>query len=143
MAGDAGLIVVSAVVLRDEAGRILTVRKRGTDRFMLPGGKPEPGETPLETAVREVGEELQITINPDDLALIGVVRAAAANEAGFQVEGTTYRALSPVVADDLAAAAEIEEIRWLDVTVEPLPDDLAPMLVEQVLPMLLHMGAEG
>ncbi|MBN6777604.1 NUDIX domain-containing protein [Pseudoclavibacter alba] len=143
MAGDAGLIVVSAVVLRDEAGRILTVRKRGTDRFMLPGGKPEPGETPLETAVREVGEELQITLNPDDLALIGVVRAAAANEAGFQVEGTTYRALSPVVADDLAAAAEIEEIRWLDVTVEPLPDDLAPMLVEQVLPMLLHMGAEG
>lgn len=143
MAGDAGLIVVSAVVLRDEAGRILTVRKRGTDRFMLPGGKPEPGETPLETAVREVGEELQITLNPDDLALIGVVRAAAANEAGFQVEGTTYRALLPVVADDLAAAAEIEEIRWLDVTVEPLPDDLAPMLVEQVLPMLLHMGAEG
>lgn len=143
MAGDAGLIVVSAVVLRDEAGRILTVRKRGTDRFMLPGGKPEPGETPLETAAREVGEELQITLNPDDLALIGVVRAAAANEAGFQVEGTTYRALSPVVADDLAAAAEIEEIRWLDVTVEPLPDDLAPMLVEQVLPMLLHMGAEG
>lgn len=143
MAGDAGLIVVSAVVLRDEAGRILTVRKRGTDRFMLPGGKPEPGETPLETAVREVGEELQITLNPDDLAPIGVVRAAAANEAGFQVEGTTYRALSPVVADDLAAAAEIEEIRWLDVTVEPLPDDLAPMLVEQVLPMLLHMGAEG
>lgn len=143
MAGDAGLIVVSAVVLRDEAGRILTVRKRGTDRFMLPGGKPEPGETPLETAVREVGEELQITLNPDDLALIGVVRAAAVNEAGFQVEGTTYRALSPVVADDLAAAAEIEEIRWLDVTVEPLPDDLAPMLVEQVLPMLLHMGAEG
>lgn len=143
MVGDAGLIVVSAVVLRDEAGRILTVRKRGTDRFMLPGGKPEPGETPLETAVREVGEELQITLNPDDLALIGVVRAAAANEAGFQVEGTTYRALSPVVADDLAAAAEIEEIRWLDVTVEPLPDDLAPMLVEQVLPMLLHMGAEG
>lgn len=143
MVGDAGLIVVSAVVLRDEAGRILTVRKRGTDRFMLPGGKPEPGETPLETAVREVGEELQITLNPDDLALIGVVRAAAANEAGFQVEGTTYRALSPVVADDLAAAAEIEEIRWLDVTVEPLPDDLAPMLVEQVLPMLLHMGTEG
>ncbi|HEX9086427.1 MAG TPA: NUDIX domain-containing protein, partial [Arthrobacter sp.] len=39
------LIIVSAVCVFDEAGRLLTVRKRGTDKFMHPGGKPEAGET--------------------------------------------------------------------------------------------------
>ena len=38
-------IIVSAVCVFDAAGRLLTVRKRGTDKFMHPGGKPEPGET--------------------------------------------------------------------------------------------------
>jgi len=47
------VIRVSAVVLRNAAGEVLTVRKRNTSRFMLPGGKPDPGETPAETAVRE------------------------------------------------------------------------------------------
>ena len=38
-------IVVSAVCVFDRSGRLLTVRKRGTDKFMHPGGKPEAGET--------------------------------------------------------------------------------------------------
>lgn len=133
---EAKVIVVSAVVLRDEAGRILTVRKRGTDRFMLPGGKPEPGESPVETAVREVAEELKVQLPVHELELLGVVRAAAANEAGFEVEGTTFLAPEPAVAESIAPAAEIEEIRWLDPSATPLPSDLAPMLEEQVLPLL-------
>lgn len=42
--GDA--VVVSAVLLPDADGRVLTVRKRGTSTFMQPGGKPDPGESP-------------------------------------------------------------------------------------------------
>lgn len=141
MADETKVIVVSAVVLQDAAGRILTVRKRGTERFMLPGGKPEPGESALETAVREVSEELRVTLAPDALDLLGVVRAAAANEAGFEVEGTTFISLIRVDATTIAPAAEIEEIRWLDLTVEPLPEDLAPMLEEQVLPLLMQRPA--
>lgn len=142
MADETKVIVVSAVVLQDAAGRILTVRKRGTERFMLPGGKPEPGESALETAVREVSEELRVTLAPDALDLLGVVRAAAANEAGFEVEGTTFISLVRVDATTIAPAAEIEEIRWLDLTVEPLPEDLAPMLEEQVLPLLMQRPAK-
>ncbi|MCT2042584.1 NUDIX domain-containing protein [Pseudoclavibacter alba] len=133
------VIVVSAVVLRDEDDRILTVRKRGTDRFMLPGGKPEAGESPVETAVREVAEELNVRLTEDALDLLGVVRAAAANEAGFEVEGTTFVAPAPVVASKIAPAAEIEEIRWLNADADTLPSDLAPMLEEQVLPLLLSL----
>ena len=46
-------IRVSAVVIRDADGRVLTVRKRGTSMFMFPGGKPDPGERPVDAAVRE------------------------------------------------------------------------------------------
>ena len=45
-------------------GRILLIRKKrglGAGKINAPGGRLEPGETPLEAAVREVQEELCIT----------------------------------------------------------------------------------
>jgi len=45
-------------------GRILLIRKKrglGAGKVNAPGGRLEPGETPLEAAVREVQEELCIT----------------------------------------------------------------------------------
>lgn len=38
--------IVAALVL-DGAGRMLVVRKAGTDAFMQPGGKPDAGEDQL------------------------------------------------------------------------------------------------
>ncbi|MBF1674335.1 MAG: NUDIX domain-containing protein, partial [Rothia mucilaginosa] len=46
------VVNVCAVAIRNRDGLVLTVRKRGSDGFMMPGGKPEPGETPLQTACR-------------------------------------------------------------------------------------------
>ncbi|MGI8882080.1 MAG: NUDIX hydrolase [Jatrophihabitans sp.] len=43
-------------------GRLLSVRARDRDRFSLPGGKLEPDETPEQALVREVGEELGMTL---------------------------------------------------------------------------------
>ena len=37
-------IEVVAALIRDNAGRVLVVRKRGTVAFMQPGGKRDPGE---------------------------------------------------------------------------------------------------
>lgn len=37
------VVNVCAVAIRDERGYVLTVRKQGSDGFMMPGGKPEPG----------------------------------------------------------------------------------------------------
>ena len=130
---DDRVIRVSAVVLRDDAGLILTVRKRGTARFMLHGGKPEPGESTLDTAVRECAEEVGITLDGQLMRDLGTFRASAANEAGFDVEAAVFEYASPVQSPQ--AAAEIEELRWLDATAQPLPSDLAP-LAWAVLPAL-------
>ncbi|AYG05473.1 NUDIX domain-containing protein [Gryllotalpicola protaetiae] len=123
---------MSAVVLRDESGRVLTVRKRGTSRFMLPGGKPEPGETAVETALRETHEELGVVLDPALLAPLGTFHSAAANEPDHRLESTVFTHPTVEIA---GPAAEIAELRWLDPNGE-LPDDLAPMLRDNVLPAL-------
>lgn len=64
-------IVVSALVIRNSLGEVLTVRKRGTTGFMLPGGKPEPGETAEETARREAAEELGLVLDSYSLMNLG------------------------------------------------------------------------
>jgi 8-oxo-dGTP diphosphatase len=127
------LDIVTAVI-RDEAGRILLVRKRGTSTFMKPGGKRDAGENDLTTLARELDEELGCRLV--HAQLLGHFSAPAANEAGFTVQSATYLA---TVAGDIAPRAEIEEIRWVD---PATPGDLrlAPLLTEQVLPALLARG---
>ncbi|MGG5171751.1 NUDIX hydrolase [Pseudarthrobacter sp. J1738] len=126
------LIVVSAVCVFDEQGRLLTVRKRGTEKFMHPGGKPETGETAAQAASRELQEEVGISIPAEDLELLDVWLADAANEAATDIQATVFTAPGTWSA---TASAEIAELRWLDLDA-PLPDDLAPLLTDHVLPRL-------
>lgn len=124
-------IVVSAVVIRDPDGRVLVVRKRGTHRFMLVGGKPEPGETPGQAGVREAAEEVGLELREEDLTLLGTFTEDAANEPDHHVVGTVFE--HPYV-DGAAPRAEIEELTWLDVDTDRT--DLAPLLRNAVLPRL-------
>ena len=121
-------IVVSAVALVRDAA-VLTVRKRGTERFMLVGGKPEPGETAYECAVRETWEETSLRIA--DLELLGQFESDAANEPGHRLQSTVY---SAELTGDPVPAAEIEELRWTELFGDY--EDLAPMLEFNVLPIL-------
>lgn len=121
-------IVVSAVAFV-RGGRVLAVRKRDTERFMLVGGKPEPGESAEEAAVRETREEVGLEV--DDLRLLGVFESAAANEPGHRLRSTVYTAHLP---GEPVPAAEIAEVRWIPLdSTDPL---LAPMLRDHALPLL-------
>ena len=57
---------VVAAVVSDSAGRLLLCKrpahKRHGDLWEFPGGKLEPGETPLHTAQRELAEELGVEV---------------------------------------------------------------------------------
>ena len=130
-----GEIRVSAVVLTDVAGRVLMVRKRGTNSFLNPGGKPEPGETPEQCAVRELREELGLELDPEELLPLGRHRAAAANETDTVVRADVFRAPDPL--DRLPVPrSEIEEARFVDPT-SPEPG-WAPLFTERILPLLNH-----
>lgn len=130
------IITVSAVVFQRSDARVLTVRKRGTEMFMLPGGKPESGETPGDCARREVHEELGIALAPGDITPLGSFDAPAANESGYTVHADVFRA--SVSADDLdpAPQAELEEVRWV-LPAEAIDDPReAPLNRDVVFPLL-------
>lgn len=124
-------IRVSAAVITDDAGRLLLVRKRGTTAFMQPGGKPEAGETPDETLIRELAEEIGILVDASALGALGEFRAAAANEAGFDVIADVF---TVNIGDALPViAAEIEEMRWAThADADTL--EIAPLAAEYFLP---------
>src|SRR5688572_22682640 len=87
---DRVIFIVAAVVL-DQADHVLLVRKRGTDCFMLPGGKIVTDESPVQALKRELLEELgcELTFEPQWL---GEFTAPAANEPGYRVEARIYTA---------------------------------------------------
>jgi 8-oxo-dGTP pyrophosphatase MutT (NUDIX family) len=120
-------VTASVCVLRD--GALLTVRKRGTRRFMLPGGKLEPGESPIDCAVREAAEEIGLSLSADDLTELGEWTSPAANEPGALVRSTVF--LAPPGQPEPHPLGEIEELRWQPW--DERSDDLAPLLVEHVL----------
>jgi 8-oxo-dGTP diphosphatase len=53
---------VVGAVLRDAAGRVLAARRERPAGWELPGGKVEPGETEPAALVRELREELGVTV---------------------------------------------------------------------------------
>ena len=120
--------VVGAVIL-DPTGRLLTVRKTGTGRFMLPGGKREAGEDDRAALRRELAEELGVRLVSAEP--LGRFEAAAANEPGARVRSHAYVV---TVEGEIAAGAEIAELRWI----EPAAPDvaLAPLLEQHILPAL-------
>lgn len=135
-----GVVQVCTVVLADERGEVLTVRKAGTRWFMLPGGKPEPGEPAAQTVVRECAEELGAALRVELLVLLGTFRAPAANEHGHEVSATVFTHPEVPVGH---VRGEIAELRRLDIHAVPLPDDLAPMLAEHVVPRLREPARTG
>jgi 8-oxo-dGTP diphosphatase len=54
-------------LIRDEQKRVLLAHRRDMDRWNLPGGRVEAGETPWDALKREVQEEVGINVSIDEL----------------------------------------------------------------------------
>jgi 8-oxo-dGTP diphosphatase len=101
---------------------------------MLPGGKLEPGETPLDAAAREVAEELGVDVPAGELVLLGEFEAAAANEPGHTVRSTVFTYAGAIVP---VAAAEIAELRWASLDELAADPAVAELTSHRVVPALL------
>ncbi|MEU1311032.1 NUDIX hydrolase [Streptomyces cinnamoneus] len=67
--GDHFLMGAGVFIQRDD-GRILVVHHAKTRRWVIPGGKAEPGETPRQCAVREAREETGLDGRPGRLLAV-------------------------------------------------------------------------
>lgn len=118
----------------NENRELLVVRKQKTIAWMLPGGKLDNQETPSEALVREVWEELQITLIAEKLTHLGSFVAVAANEANTSVHAHAFIAKLPGNQKPIVSA-EIAEMRWLPLH-GPYPEMIAPLLRNHIIPAL-------
>ena len=126
-----GTIKIVAALIRDDAGRVLLVRKRGTTAFMQPGGKRDPGEDDVAALSREIAEELGCRVVHASIRPLGEFDAVAANEPGFRVQASLY---GIDVTGDIAPSREIDETIWIDPAAPP-DIVLAPLTRDHVLPL--------
>lgn len=104
-----GPIVAVGAVVRDDGGRLLTVRRGGRPargRWTLPGGKVEAGEDLGAALRREVAEETGLDVEVGDL--VGFVERFA--------EGTHYVILdfaARVVGGELVAGDDAAAVAWM------------------------------
>ncbi|MFF9352426.1 NUDIX domain-containing protein [Streptomyces sp. NPDC014734] len=125
------LVVVAAAVV--EQGRLLVVSKKAApDVFYLPGGKPDPGETPAEALARELDEELGV--RPVEPRFLAVIEATAALEK-VPMRMTVFTA---GISGSPQPAAELADMLWIN---GDEPDvRLAPAVRDQVIPLLKRGG---
>ncbi|WP_346400467.1 NUDIX hydrolase [Pseudomonas syringae] len=131
------IIRIAAALLIGADGRTLLVRKRGTQAFMQPGGKIEPGEPAPQALARELEEELGLIVDPAHAVFLGEFTAPAANEPGFEVNCQLYEVRTDAQA---VPAAEIEEVLWVDAD-SHASLQLAPLTRDLILPLYLKRQA--
>lgn len=123
---------VAGAVLRGR--KLLLVRKRGTGVFLSPGGKPETGESPLQTLARELREET-------GLVLTGSTYLG-------RYGGTSPFGDVPVLIDVYLArvagapqpAGEIEELLWVGGDYAGYGVEVGSVFARAVIPALVRDG---
>jgi 8-oxo-dGTP pyrophosphatase MutT (NUDIX family) len=97
------------IELKDKA--VLVTRSRGKDKYYIPGGKREQGESDEQALCREVKEELTVDLKSNTIQFVGIFEALAHGYSdGTLVKMTCYSAKYSGI---LKADSEIEEIQWL------------------------------
>ncbi|MFE3866841.1 NUDIX domain-containing protein [Flavobacterium sp. LS2P90] len=90
---------------------ILSTKSYGKDKYYIPGGKREIGETDEHALVREILEELNVSIDTNTMKFVGIFEAQAhGHPEGVLVKMTCY---SSAFSGELKASSEIEEMKWL------------------------------
>jgi 8-oxo-dGTP diphosphatase len=117
-----------------DGDRLLLVKKRNSDFYILPGGKPEQGETDLDTLSRELDEELGCSVATDHLVFLGAFSDDAAGMPGVTV---TVRLYAGDLIGTPVPRSEIDSVLWWTRTRFEDPS-LAPSLRNSILPFLCY-----
>lgn len=119
-----------------DGDRLLVVRKRGGSLYILPGGKPEPGENDLEALSRELDEELGCRLDTASVEFLGAFSDSAADLHNTTV---TVRLYSARLVGNPAPHSEIENLKWFSLA-EDNATTLAPSIQNHILPFLFAEG---
>lgn len=149
LAADESLVELRCSVLVTRGRDVLLIKRRtGTGRnheehWVLPGGRPRPGEGMLACARREVAEETGIVVQPERCAFIGDV--VDPERARRQVE-LVFSARVPANHDgDLVGEADAEPA-WVgvdtlrQVSLRPPIAGFLPAVINGQAPTIPYLG---
>jgi 8-oxo-dGTP diphosphatase len=121
------LSAAASAIVRDEAGRVLLIRRGGGEGWSLPGGGMEPGDTIAGCVVREAFEETGLHVEP--VRLVGVYSDPAFQHVtypnGDQVHYVSFSFECRVVGGTLAPDGD-ESLEVAYLAPGELPDSIWP-----------------
>jgi 8-oxo-dGTP diphosphatase len=120
-------------VIVSKGGKLLLVKKKDGQSFILPGGKPEVGENDLQTIHREISEELGCRVEPRSVSYLATFTDKAADLKATQV---TVRVYTAKLVGNPEPRSEIDKLTWFDAWHDS-KDQLAPSIRNQILPYLI------
>lgn len=118
------------VIIKDR--HLLVTRSTGKDIFIAPGGKLEADETAIQALVREMREELSVSINSSDLEYLGTFFAIAAGKENVKLRMDVYTIGG--FTGELIPSSEVEEMKWVNTQTEGVV--LGSVFEHDVIPLL-------
>lgn len=127
MATVVGADKIAWVYIEDR--RLLVGRNEGAQRFYLPGGAREDGETDTQTLTREVEEELSVRIDPATARHVGTFGARRDNSEHDMI----FIAYSADHDGNPTPSMEIAELSWITSSDGHLVTDAARQLMNSLV----------
>jgi 8-oxo-dGTP pyrophosphatase MutT (NUDIX family) len=102
----------AALALVDSEEHVLVVKATYKEHWTFPGGIVDPGETPLQAAIRETSEEVGVQVMSDDASFVMVIDRMSKHAQSYQF---VFQAEFPEWLRGHIAleAAEIEEYEFV------------------------------
>ncbi|MCX8804577.1 NUDIX domain-containing protein [Vibrio parahaemolyticus] len=111
-------------------GKVLCVKTKGKNKYFIPGGKLEAGETHQLGLLREIKEELNIDLIANTISHEFTVVDWAYGIEDTELEMHCY---SADFSGDIVPDSEIELVKWID---KSEIDECAPAAQKAVLKVL-------
>jgi 8-oxo-dGTP pyrophosphatase MutT (NUDIX family) len=134
-----------AITLIEEGPSFLLTRRASTLRahagqWALPGGRAEPGESPGETARRELAEELGLVLGTE--AELGMLDDYATRSGYMITPVVLWAGAEPQLTPNPAEVGELYRVSLGELDVEPrfltIPESDAPVIQLPLVGSLVH-----
>lgn len=125
------LATVGLLAIRNR--KLLLAFSNNKQCFYLPGGKIDAGETPVQALCREIAEELNIRLSPDDLTYYTHISAPAFGEQqGIIMEQDCYFMQQDVEPVPSAEIGQVMYFTLADYSQQPNQAPGAVMILEKL-----------